>query len=214
MDNAHGGLDFFLWLLATPWDGMGGAVGMSGTLKGSRVSTTWQKWTFQRVFYGWKYIHICTEKHKFAYWDECILSLPERNNKQVKVSFYIFLHDTKLKWIHFHLELRCVHRYFKTKLSLWKCLFVFLTFNPPPPPTLPFLYFETFQLSAVLFTCIHSAFQRKGVIWLFVSVASSHSSDHFYVLQGCTERFVSSPEEVMEVIDEGKSNRHVAVTSK
>lgn len=33
-------------------------------------------------------------------------------------------------------------------------------------------------------------------------------------LQGCTERFVSSPDEVMDVIDEGKSNRHVAVTSE
>nr|XP_054593645.1 kinesin heavy chain-like [Nothobranchius furzeri] len=32
-------------------------------------------------------------------------------------------------------------------------------------------------------------------------------------VKGCTERFVSSPEEVMDVIDEGKSNRHVAVTS-
>ena len=32
--------------------------------------------------------------------------------------------------------------------------------------------------------------------------------------QGASERFVSSPEEVMEVIDEGKANRHVAVTSK
>lgn len=32
--------------------------------------------------------------------------------------------------------------------------------------------------------------------------------------QGCTERFVSSPDEVMDVIDEGKANRHVAVTSK
>ncbi|KAL8577573.1 hypothetical protein ACOMHN_044253 [Nucella lapillus] len=32
-------------------------------------------------------------------------------------------------------------------------------------------------------------------------------------VKGCTERFVSSPEEVMEVIDEGKSNRHVAVTN-
>jgi len=31
--------------------------------------------------------------------------------------------------------------------------------------------------------------------------------------QGATERFVSSPEEVMEVVDEGKANRHVAVTS-
>uniref|UniRef100_A0A3B3UFI6 Kinesin-like protein n=1 Tax=Poecilia latipinna TaxID=48699 RepID=A0A3B3UFI6_9TELE len=33
------------------------------------------------------------------------------------------------------------------------------------------------------------------------------------LLQGCTERFVSSPEEVMDVIDEGKANRHVAVTN-
>lgn len=32
--------------------------------------------------------------------------------------------------------------------------------------------------------------------------------------QGCTERFVSSPDEVMDVIDEGKANRHVAVTSQ
>ncbi|XP_064648627.1 kinesin heavy chain-like isoform X4 [Lineus longissimus] len=32
-------------------------------------------------------------------------------------------------------------------------------------------------------------------------------------VKGATERFVSSPEEVMEVIDEGKSNRHVAVTN-
>lgn len=34
------------------------------------------------------------------------------------------------------------------------------------------------------------------------------------ILQGCTERFVCSPDEVMDTIDEGKSNRHVAVTSK
>uniref|UniRef100_A0A2K5EI75 Kinesin-like protein n=1 Tax=Aotus nancymaae TaxID=37293 RepID=A0A2K5EI75_AOTNA len=33
------------------------------------------------------------------------------------------------------------------------------------------------------------------------------------LFQGCTERFVSSPEEVMDVIDEGKANRHVAVTN-
>nr|XP_046219061.1 kinesin heavy chain [Oncorhynchus gorbuscha] len=32
-------------------------------------------------------------------------------------------------------------------------------------------------------------------------------------VKGCTERFVSSPEEVMDVVDEGKSNRHVAVTN-
>nr|XP_020473615.1 kinesin heavy chain-like [Monopterus albus] len=32
-------------------------------------------------------------------------------------------------------------------------------------------------------------------------------------VKGCTERFVSSPEEVMDIIDEGKTNRHVAVTN-
>ncbi|XP_056611380.1 kinesin heavy chain [Triplophysa dalaica] len=32
-------------------------------------------------------------------------------------------------------------------------------------------------------------------------------------VKGCTERFVSSPDDVMDVIDEGKSNRHVAVTN-
>ncbi|XP_008327185.1 kinesin heavy chain-like isoform X2 [Cynoglossus semilaevis] len=32
-------------------------------------------------------------------------------------------------------------------------------------------------------------------------------------VKGCTERFVSSPDEVMDVIDEGKANRHVAVTN-
>lgn len=32
-------------------------------------------------------------------------------------------------------------------------------------------------------------------------------------VKGATERFVSSPEEVMEVIDEGKANRHIAVTN-
>uniref|UniRef100_A0A8C8H7M4 Kinesin-like protein n=1 Tax=Oncorhynchus tshawytscha TaxID=74940 RepID=A0A8C8H7M4_ONCTS len=32
-------------------------------------------------------------------------------------------------------------------------------------------------------------------------------------VKGCTERFVSCPEEVMDVIDEGKANRHVAVTN-
>ncbi|KAI2660607.1 Kinesin heavy chain isoform 5C [Labeo rohita] len=35
----------------------------------------------------------------------------------------------------------------------------------------------------------------------------------YHLSRGCTERFVSSPEDVMDVIDEGKSNRHVAVTN-
>lgn len=33
-------------------------------------------------------------------------------------------------------------------------------------------------------------------------------------VKGATERFVSSPEDVFEVIEEGKSNRHIAVTSQ
>lgn len=33
-------------------------------------------------------------------------------------------------------------------------------------------------------------------------------------VKGATERFVSSPDEVFEAIEEGKSNRHIAVTSK
>lgn len=41
-----------------------------------------------------------------------------------------------------------------------------------------------------------------------------HGSLSICPLQGCTERFVSSPEEILDVIDEGKSNRHVAVTSE
>ena len=32
-------------------------------------------------------------------------------------------------------------------------------------------------------------------------------------VKGATERFVTCPDEVMEVIDEGKANRHIAVTS-
>lgn len=55
---------------------------------------------------------------------------------------------------------------------------------------------------------------------IYLAVLSVVTFQHFHrepellVLQGCTERFVSSPEEVMDVIDEGKANRHVAVTSK
>lgn len=33
-------------------------------------------------------------------------------------------------------------------------------------------------------------------------------------VKGVTERFVTTPEEVFEVIEDGKSNRHIAVTSE
>ncbi|KAI5628973.1 kinesin-1 heavy chain isoform X2 [Silurus asotus] len=47
---------------------------------------------------------------------------------------------------------------------------------------------------------------------IFNHIFSMDENLEFHI-KGCTERFVSSPEEVMDVIDEGKSNRHVAVTN-
>uniref|UniRef100_A0A9J7XAU4 Kinesin-like protein n=1 Tax=Cyprinus carpio carpio TaxID=630221 RepID=A0A9J7XAU4_CYPCA len=52
----------------------------------------------------------------------------------------------------------------------------------------------------------------------FLSVSKTNLSVHedknrVPYVKGCTERFVCSPEEVMDTIDEGKSNRHVAVTN-
>merc|ERR1719220_159534 len=46
-----------------------------------------------------------------------------------------------------------------------------------------------------------------------VNLAVHEDKDHQVYVKGATERFVSSPEEVFEVIEEGKSNRHVAVTN-
>ena len=47
-----------------------------------------------------------------------------------------------------------------------------------------------------------------------VNLAVHEDKNKSVYVKGATERFVSSPEEVLEVIEEGKSNRHVAVTSK
>ncbi|KFO34676.1 Kinesin heavy chain isoform 5C [Fukomys damarensis] len=47
---------------------------------------------------------------------------------------------------------------------------------------------------------------------IFDHIYSMDENLEFHI-KGCTERFVSSPEEVMDVIDEGKANRHVAVTN-
>ena len=47
-----------------------------------------------------------------------------------------------------------------------------------------------------------------------VNLAVHEDKDRVVYVKGATERFVSSPEEVFEVLEEGKSNRHVAVTSK
>lgn len=46
-----------------------------------------------------------------------------------------------------------------------------------------------------------------------VNLAVHEDKNHSVYVKGATERFVSSPEEVMEVIEEGKNNRHVSVTN-
>uniref|UniRef100_A0A8D1ADX1 Kinesin-like protein n=1 Tax=Sus scrofa TaxID=9823 RepID=A0A8D1ADX1_PIG len=55
-------------------------------------------------------------------------------------------------------------------------------------------------------------------VYLSISVSKTNLSVHedknrVPYVKGCTERFVCSPDEVMDTIDEGKSNRHVAVTN-
>lgn len=59
--------------------------------------------------------------------------------------------------------------------------------------------------------------QNKS-LWFSISVSKVNLSVHedknrVPFVKGATERFVSSPEEVFEVIEEGKSNRHIAVTN-
>lgn len=46
-----------------------------------------------------------------------------------------------------------------------------------------------------------------------VNLAVHEDKNRVTYVKGATERFVSSPEEVFEVIELGKSNRHIAVTS-
>ena len=47
-----------------------------------------------------------------------------------------------------------------------------------------------------------------------VNLAVHEDKNRVTYVKGATERFVSSPEEVFEVIELGKSNRHIAVTSE
>ena len=46
-----------------------------------------------------------------------------------------------------------------------------------------------------------------------VNLSVHEDKNRIPFVKGATERFVTSPEEVFEVIEEGKSNRHIAVTS-
>lgn len=47
-----------------------------------------------------------------------------------------------------------------------------------------------------------------------VNLAVHEDKNRVPFVKGATERFVSSPEEVFEVIEAGKMNRHIAVTSE
>lgn len=46
-----------------------------------------------------------------------------------------------------------------------------------------------------------------------VNLSVHEDKNRIPYVKGVTERFVTSPEEVFEVIEEGKANRHIAVTS-
>lgn len=63
---------------------------------------------------------------------------------------------------------------------------------------------------------LYVIFLGKKFVCVLHQIHNINTVSHLFppVPQGCTERFVSSPDEVMDVIDEGKSNRHVAVTSE
>ena len=55
--------------------------------------------------------------------------------------------------------------------------------------------------------------------WILFSATKNNLAIHedknrVPYVKGVTERFVSSPEEVMDTIEEGKNNRHIAVTSQ
>jgi kinesin family protein 5 len=65
--------------------------------------------------------------------------------------------------------------------------------------------------------CIRSLCLIQMFIFTFivskVNLSVHEDKNRVPFVKGATERFVSSPEEVFEVIEEGKSNRHIAVTN-
>ena len=85
-------------------------------------------------------------------------------------------------------------------------------------------YFEIYMdkirdlLDGNVILIIATSFENNTWIF-FIAVSKVNLSVHedknrIPYVKGVTERFVTSPEEVFEVIEEGKANRHIAVTSK
>uniref|UniRef100_A0A2K5HK62 Kinesin-like protein n=1 Tax=Colobus angolensis palliatus TaxID=336983 RepID=A0A2K5HK62_COLAP len=68
-----------------------------------------------------------------------------------------------------------------------------------------------FHIKSLLFSSLHAIILTSVVSK--TNLAVHEDKNRVPYVKGCTERFVSSPEEVMDVIDEGKANRHVAVTN-
>lgn len=73
----------------------------------------------------------------------------------------------------------------------------------------------------IMFYQLHNIYEITWICNYFISILVSkvnlsvhEDKNRVPFVKGATERFVSSPEEVFEVIEEGKSNRHIAVTSK
>lgn len=67
---------------------------------------------------------------------------------------------------------------------------------------------SSFLAISILFTISPFAFSVSKV-----NLSVHEDKNRVPFVKGATERFVSSPEEVFEVIEEGKSNRHIAVTN-
>ena len=85
-------------------------------------------------------------------------------------------------------------------------------------------YFEIYMdkirdlLDGNVILIITMSFENNTWIF-FIAVSKVNLSVHedkncIPYVKNVTERFVTSPEEVFEVIGEGKANRHIAVTSK
>ncbi|OON20990.1 kinesin motor domain protein [Opisthorchis viverrini] len=71
---------------------------------------------------------------------------------------------------------------------------------------------KTFTMEGILGDPVFQGVIPRIIHDIFNHIYQMDENLEFHI-KGATERFVSSPEEVFDVIDEGKVNRHVAVTN-
>lgn len=75
---------------------------------------------------------------------------------------------------------------------------------------------EDRKMSTLVYFCMRLPRNKSYILCFSVSkvnLSVHEDKNRVPFVKGATERFVSSPEEVFEVIEEGKSNRHIAVTN-